>query len=220
MPGKTEDPRDATTRNQAARLALPFFSALMLVAAHSGFAGTPTTGSVILFNTVCAQCHEMECSRRLSFSSSAPAGDARGHIQNYAGPQDAAKLEELFGLIEYTKTRCDYYAPEMAVPRDGIWSASDLAPLATPSRTDWFVPLGTLPEKTWVLALRLSGDQPIEIEIVNRLGLVAQGQSAPGTDEVRLAFAVVDAGLPHFLRLRSRGPIRFTQAILAADAQR
>jgi hypothetical protein len=81
------------------------FVAIGLITTGStlGFADVPTTVSVVVFNTVCAQCHEMECSQRLSFSSNSPADNARSHIQNYAGSLDVTKIEDLFGLIKYTK---------------------------------------------------------------------------------------------------------------------
>ena len=191
---------------------------MLLVTAGLALAGPPTMESVVLFNTTCAQCHEMECSRRLSFASSAPVANASGHIQNYAGPLGATKVAELFGLIKYTKTQCDYYAPQVAAPPDGIWSAEALAPLGTPSRTGWFVPLGNLRAGAWTLDLALQSDRTVEIEVVSRSGPVVQGEVAPAEQGAHLTFIVNDAGTPHFLRLRGHAPISFTRAVL--DEQR
>jgi hypothetical protein len=81
---------------------------------------------------------------------------------------------------------------------NGVWSTSALAPLATPSRTGWFVPLGALPVSDWVLKLKVSGDQLIEIEVLTRQGVVAQEQMPIGVREVSLTLGVSEPGIPHF----------------------
>jgi len=177
---------------------------LFLLLILPSYAAPPTTGSVVLFNTVCAQCHEMECSSRLSFSSDSAIESVNGHVQNYADTFNKTQIEELISLIEYTKTQCDYYAPEVSIPRDGVWSKSALAPLATPTRTGWFVPLGNLSAGAWVVHLNAAGEQPVELEIVTRRNIVAQETLASG--HANIVFSV-PGSTPHFLRLRSRAAI-------------
>lgn len=186
----------------------------LALASTLALAGDPTTGSVVLFNTVCARCHELECSRRLSFPSASPAADARGHIENYAGAEGAAMVGDLVGLLDYTKTQCDYYAPDVPIPADRVWPAAALAPLATRDRRSWFLPLGELPAATLRLSLELSGEQPIEIEVLSRAGVAAEAVAAPGSRRAQVIFRAEAPGLPHFLRLRSRAPIALSGAAL------
>lgn len=180
----------------------------MLAFGSANAAEPPSTTSVVLFNTVCAQCHELECSGRLTFSCDAvPSARARGHMENYAGALAPDKAAELYGLLEYTKTQCDYYAPQAQIPGDGVWSAAALLPLATPTKTGWFVPIGTLDAGKWRLRMTVTGGQPIDIEVMTREGTVAQERVSPEGREASMAFNVADAGFPHFLRLRSRAPL-------------
>ncbi len=179
-----------------------------------GLAEGPATGSVVLFNTVCAQCHEMECSRRLTFPPESSTTDARGHVQNYAGHEGLSRMQDLLALIAFTKTRCDYYAPKVPIPADGIWSSAALAPLATPDRTGWFVPLGELPAGSHLLRLEIASRQAIDIEVLTRTGVVAEERVAAASHEAHVSFRVVAPGTPHFLRLRSRTPVTFRAAAL------
>ena len=63
--------------------------------------------TIVRFNTVCANCHEGECSGRLSFQSGAAA--ARQHMQRYLGPIVDADVAAFFDLLRYTKENCAHY---------------------------------------------------------------------------------------------------------------
>jgi hypothetical protein len=62
--------------------------------------------SVIRFNTTCAQCHEGQCSGRLSFSLGAEA--AFDHIRRYAGDVDDTTVQTLYDALSRMKTTCSF----------------------------------------------------------------------------------------------------------------
>ena len=88
------------------------------------WAGDISRASAVRFYTVCASCHEAECSGRLSFRTEAAA--AQGHMERYLGPLAWIDVEELFALLRHTKERCDYYPVSATLPPDRRWQAGDL----------------------------------------------------------------------------------------------
>jgi len=67
---------------------------------------TPSTLPVLRFNTVCANCHEGECSGRLSFLLGPEA--TFSHIRRFAGDADDILVRELQALLEHMKQECAY----------------------------------------------------------------------------------------------------------------
>ena len=57
--------------------------------------------SVVRFNTLCATCHEGECSARLSFRLDPGATDS--HIRRYTGDITQQTARELNALLEHMK---------------------------------------------------------------------------------------------------------------------
>ena len=98
--------------------------------------------AIVRFNTVCANCHEGECSGRLSFQSGAAA--ARQHMQRYLGPIVDADVAAFFGLLRYTKENCAHYPQTVRIPASGIWTAADLNEWRNPDNGAYFIALGHL----------------------------------------------------------------------------
>jgi hypothetical protein len=96
--------------------------------------------SVVRFNTVCANCHEGQCSGRLSFESGAEA--ARGHMQRYLGPLSDEDIHFLFSVLRHTKEQCSHYPVGSAVAVGQEWTEADLDPWRNPQEGAYFVPLG------------------------------------------------------------------------------
>jgi hypothetical protein len=119
--------------------------------------------SLIAFNTVCAKCHEGECSGRLSFDSGASA--ASSHIRRYLGDLTEAQLGELFVVLRYMKEHCAYYPFPWLVPAGGKWSAESLARLRSPAANGYFVPLGALRDEPY--RLRLDRDVPVHLRVTS-----------------------------------------------------
>ena len=96
--------------------------------------------SVVRFNTVCANCHEGECSGRLSFHHGPEA--ARGHMQRYLGPISDEDVRFLFAVLRHTKEACGQYPVSAGVPVGEAWTAAELEPWHNPQEGAYFVPLG------------------------------------------------------------------------------
>ena len=100
------------------------------------------TSTVVRFNTVCARCHEGECSGRLSFDADHMV--AANHIRRHAGEVVIDEQKDLHTLLTYMKQRCGYYPMRIAAPTTGNWNQSTLAQLRGPAGDTYFIPLGTL----------------------------------------------------------------------------
>ena len=109
--------------------------------APAGAEGLPIK-SVVRFNTVCANCHEAQCSGRLSFDSGAEA--ARGHMERYVGPLTDDEVGFLFRILGHTKEHCGHYPVTERVPSDLAWTEADLEPWHNAQEGGYFIPLGEL----------------------------------------------------------------------------
>ena len=131
-----------------------FLSTLAVLLSASGHAAEPIpAASVVRFNTVCANCHEGECSGRLSFHTG--AHEARGHMQRYLGNITDREAENLFGLLRYTKEQCAYYPLASPIKPDQALTASELSAWRKVQEGGFFIPLGALGKGEYQLRLDL-----------------------------------------------------------------
>ena len=135
---------------------------VLALAATAVQAADIAPAAVVRFNTVCAHCHEGECSGRLSFGSGAAA--AGGHMERYLGAVPAAEAAELFALLKYTKEHCRQY-PLPPNGTDGHWGAADMQ--VWRAAGGYFVPLGPLPAGEHRLRLTLSSAAPCSLRITD-----------------------------------------------------
>lgn len=110
--------------------------------------------AVIRFNTVCANCHEGECSGRLSFQSGVDA--ARGHMERYLGTITGTDADALFALLRHTKEHCTHYPAAAESPAGGAWTTADLAPWRNIREGGYFIPLGNVGAGSHRLQLRFA----------------------------------------------------------------
>lgn len=98
--------------------------------------------AVVAFNTVCINCHEGECSGRLSFDSG--AGAARSHIERHLGAVSANTLAQLFAMLRHVKETCGNYPLQASRAPQGVWPGEELAIWRNSLAGAYFIPLGTL----------------------------------------------------------------------------
>jgi len=125
------------------------------------------TESVVIFNTVCAKCHEGECSNRLSFENSPEA--AASHILRHY-PQATGKQwlqRELFVILAYMKEKCAYYPMHASIPADRVWDGSLLDRMTTTPERSYFVPLGPLSPGGYHIGLEFDQDVKLTIQLVS-----------------------------------------------------
>lgn len=140
---------------------------LLLVTGALQAQEAPFLESVVIFNTICARCHEAECSGRLSFEAAYEA--AIQHIvRHYAGAANKAWLQrQLFQLLGYMKEMCAYYPVMIPIPPQRIWSSELLDKFATLLQRDYFVPLGPLPPGDYSIELLLEEESSANIQIIS-----------------------------------------------------
>jgi len=113
--------------------------------------------AVIQFNTMCSNCHEGECSGRMSFNSGEAA--ARSHIERHLGrPTSDAHIATLFGMLSHVKETCRHYPVVPIRPATGTWQAEELAPWRNEFAGAYFIPLGKLSAGRQQIHLEFEGN--------------------------------------------------------------
>lgn len=191
-------------KDRSKRVRIPFVAAVALFSNLATGAADVPLRTAVLFNTACAQCHEGECSGRLSFDLGQQA--AADHVRRYVGEVAAAVQRDLQALLADMKRSCAYSPLAVAVPENGIWRADDLAQLRSPLGAAHFIPLGVLVAGNYRAALRFDGAAEARAEVISAAfditdhpGLRAE---SGGTDFV---FAVERKGV-HYFRLQTEKP--------------
>ncbi|MDP2824861.1 MAG: hypothetical protein Q8O52_19535 [Sulfuritalea sp.] len=111
--------------------------------------------TIVQFHTVCNNCHEGQCSGRLSFDSGAAA--ARSHIERYLGSTNDVQIAALFAMLRHVKETCAHYPTVPMRPATGVWEAAELAPWRNALAGAWFIPLGPLAAGRRQLRLEFDG---------------------------------------------------------------
>jgi len=144
-------------RHQLAWLAAACL-ALLTPALPVAAADAPAPASIetiVQFHTVCNNCHEGQCSGRLSFDSGAAA--ARSHVERYVGKASEVHLAALFAMLRHVKENCSHYPAVPIRPATGTWEAAELAPWRNAFAGAWFIPLGRLAAGRRQLQLEFDG---------------------------------------------------------------
>ncbi len=154
--------------------------------------------TVVRFNTVCTNCHEGECSGRLSFQSGALA--AKNHIRRYLAAPSEREIEDLFALLKYTKEKCAYYP--LKPPESGRWGASDLVQWRNPVEGGYFIPLGELKPGEHRLRLVFASAPQGRVRVSDtRFDIVLEEQLCRGAT---LAMDFTVPGGEYFLHLQTQ----------------
>lgn len=158
---------------------------------------------VVRFNTVCASCHEGECSGRLSFQHG--AAGAANHVRRYAGEVADGQIDELFELLRFTKSACRVYPIDAVAGFDWRSDAAALARWRDARSGRYFIPLGSLQPGRYGVRMTMRDEVQGAWRIVNdRFDVVAEDQYCRG----RALSANFDSGGGrHYLHLNSRGEL-------------
>lgn len=184
-------------------------AALLLLAGLGPVRADPVA-TAVLFNTLCANCHDLECSGGLSpLCAQGGAEKARGHMERHAGPLPAEAVAGLFALLEDAKRHCRRPFPEVHHPAGGAWDEAALQPFIVPDGKAAFIPLGE--RAPGVYRWRLTG----EAKAVLRAELLAGPDQGVGMElrdlgEGAVLEIALEEGAATFLRLRSARPFRLT----------
>ena len=171
-----------------------------------------STKVAVIFNTLCAKCHEGECSGRLSFDIGSKA--ASSHIKRYAGDINISKgeTEEFFSLLNYMKKECALWMPE-----SGEWKPKNLSHFALPSSKGYFIPLGVLQEGKYNLEIKLKDDIHFRVEVLSdRFEHFLDISACPDGKKQMLQFTV-EKSVNTFLRIQSRIPVQIIDLNVKKD---
>ncbi len=156
----------------------------------------------VIFNTLCAKCHEGECSGRLSFDTGSKA--ASSHIKRYAGDVNISKgeTEEFFSLLNYMKTECALW-----MPNNGKWEPENLTHFALSSSKGYFIPLGILKEGKYHIEIKLKDDIHFRVEVLSDHFEHFLDISACPDGKKQILQFIIKRKVNTFLRIQSRKPL-------------
>ncbi len=125
------------------------------------------TESVVIFNTICAKCHEAQCSGRLSFDEAFEK--STGHILRYYGQASGKQWlqKELFDILNYMKERCAYYPMQGPVPLKRVWEAGILEKFTTLMERNYFIPVGNFTPGHYRIELELEKDVKVTAQLIS-----------------------------------------------------
>ena len=161
-----------------------------------------TLKSAVVFNTLCAKCHEGGCSGRLSFDTGKEA--ASNHIKRYADSQKISKLEvkEYFTLLNFMKKDCLLFMPKSAK-----WSLKNSLDFATPSHKQYFIPLGELQSGNYQLQIQTKKDINFRFEIISNQFDSYINQAIYSDNRKEVFTFLLEENTNCFLRIHSKKPL-------------
>ncbi len=197
---------------------IPVFGLLALFSGPvNAWSGAPFTESVVIFNTVCAKCHEAECSGRLSFDDSYEA--ARSHIiRHYGAAADKLWLQkELFSILNYTKEQCAYYPMDIVIPARKVWSGEMLQRACTFLERNYFVPMGAFTRGEYRIELAMDKDVRVTVHLVSDKFDMVVEDCLETTDKIlQIPVTITEPG-DYYFRLYPRQPVRINRLAVVTE---
>ena len=169
------------------------------------------TESVVIFNTICAKCHEAQCSGRLSFNDSFEA--SVNHIVRYYGEASEKKWlqKELFVILNHMKEKCAYYPMPTDIPPQRVWSSEILEKMATLLEKNYFIPIGHFTSGRYQLELKLAKDEKVTVHLVSETFDMVVDDCYLSTDrQLVILFSIEEAG-DYYVRVYPREPVQITR---------
>ena len=188
------------------------FSGLFL-SVRPVFSGeTPAfTESVIIFNTICAKCHEAQCSGRLSFDDAFER--SRNHILRHYNQASGKKYlqKELFDILSYMKENCAYYPMHFSVPLNRIWANDILQKYTTPMDSNYFIPVGNLSPGSYHIELELEKNVKVNVHLISEQFEMVVDDCYKSTDQrIKLPVFIEESG-DYYLRLYPKEAVRLVR---------
>jgi hypothetical protein len=177
------------------------------------------TESVVIFNTICAKCHEAQCSGRLSFDDSFEASVK--HIVRYYGDASEKKWlqKELFVILNHMKEKCAYYPMTAPIPPQRVWSGEMLEKMATLLERNYFIPIGPFTPGRYQLELKLAKDAKVTVHLVSETFDMVVDDCYLSTDrQLVIPFSIEEAG-NHYVRVYPRKPVKITHLAVTPLSQ-
>jgi len=200
---------------------LPFlFVALYLWAGSTlGADKQAFTESVIIFNTICAKCHEAQCSGRLSFDEAIEV--STDHILRHYGEATGKQWlrKELFEILNYMKEKCAYYPMQISSPLKNIWEEDILDKFATLMERNYFIPVGSLTPGEYRIEIELERDEKVTAQLISKaFEWVFEDCYESNDRRISIPFLIEEPG-NHYFRMYPRSPVRITRLAITTRKQ-
>jgi len=171
----------------------------------------PFRESVVIFNTICAKCHEAQCSGRLSFDNAYEA--STGHIVRYYS-KASGKIwlqKELFSILNHMKEKCAYYPMSVPIPPQWIWNSEILEKMTTLLERNYFIPIGSFSPGMYRLELSLAKDEKITVHLVSEtFDIIVEDCFLSSEKRIAIPFSIEETG-NYYARIYPRKPVQITQ---------
>jgi len=169
------------------------------------------TESVVIFNTICAKCHEAQCSGRLSFDEALE--QSTNHILRHYQPATGKQWlqKELFDILNYMKVKCAYYPINKPVSLKKVWESDVLDEFATLLDRKYFIPVGKLSPGNYQLVLELEKDTKATVHLISEeFDMAVEDCFDSSNGRIDVQFTVEDPG-NYYFRMYPREPAKITR---------
>ena len=186
---------------------------ILLIFQYGAFAAEDRsfTESVVIFNTICAKCHEAQCSGRLSFDDALEKSTK--HILRHYGPASEKQWlqKELFEILNYMKEKCAYYPSNSVVPLNKAWGREVLEEFSTLLGRNYFLPVGSLSAGSYRLEIELEKDARATVHLISEeFDMVVEDCFDSSNSRIDIKFSVEDSG-NYFFRMYPREPVSISR---------
>jgi hypothetical protein len=187
------------------------FSLLLMPCSAFPAEDEPFRESVVIFNTICAKCHEAQCSGRLSFDNAYEA--STGHIVRHYS-QASGKIwlqKELFSILNHMKEKCAYYPMSAPIPPQLIWNSEILEKMTTLLEKYYFIPIGPFSPGMYRLELSLAKDEKITVHLVSEaFDTIVEDCFLSSEKRISIPFSIEETGT-YYVRVYPGKPVQITQ---------
>lgn len=197
--------------------AIGLFIILFLCSSASHSGSSPFNESVVIFNTICAKCHEAECSGRLSFNAAFEA--SRNHVIRHYGAASGKQWlqRELTIILNHMKEKCSYYPMDVVIPPQRIWSSEILEDMSTLLERYYFIPIGSFTPGKYNLSLNLQLDTKVTIHLVSENFNMILDDCYPSQDnKITIPFQVTEAN-NYYLRIYPQKPVTIRELVITTQ---
>ena len=184
---------------------------LLLISSSFAVEDKAFTESVVIFNTICAKCHEAQCSGRLSFDETFEAS-ANHILRYYAQASEKRWLQkELFDILNYMKGKCAYYPMQVTVPLTRDWGSEILDRFTTLMERNYFIPVGNFTPGHYRIELELDKDVKVTAHLISEeFEMVVEDCYLPSDRRISIPFLIEEPG-NYYFRMYPREPVRITR---------
>ena len=175
------------------------------------------TESVVIFNTICAKCHEAQCSGRMSFQMAYE--ESVNHIVRHYG-EASGKVwmqKQLFQILNHMKEKCAYYPMHVTVPPQRVWGSDILDKLTTFLEKNYFIPVGSFDPGEYQLALTLAEDAKVTLHIVSEEFEMAVEDCYLSKDRQIVIPFTIEEPSHYYVRLYPHEPVSMTQLVITGN---